>query len=106
MLNFSVQLMMPIYVNTPFPTHHRLGQASSLLDLIFSSEPNMVFNVKHLFPLGLSDHDILLWKFICYSDQVSPNYKCPFYNYYKGNYISMNNYLSNFDWEPVLVIII
>ena len=50
------------------PTRHRLGQNSSLLDLVFTSDPEMIddSNINHLALLGGSDHEVLLWNIICY----------------------------------------
>ena len=52
------------------PTRHRHGQTFSILDLIFTSDPNMIedSNITHLSPLGSSDHEVLLWNVIkfCY----------------------------------------
>jgi len=50
------------------PTRHRHGQTSSILDLIFTSDSDMIedSNITHLSPLGSSDHEVLLWNVICY----------------------------------------
>ena len=37
-------------------TRHRQGQQPSLLDLIFTLDPNCVDEVKYLSPLDSSDH--------------------------------------------------
>ena len=49
---------MPIYdpTRTYKPTRHRDGQESSVLDLVFTLDPNMVTDLEHLPPLGHSDH--------------------------------------------------
>ena len=36
---------------------HRQGQQSSLLDLVFSSDPNYIDEVTNLLALGSSNHD-------------------------------------------------
>ena len=58
-------------------TRHRYGQNSSLLDLVFTSDPEMIEdgNINHLSPLGSSDHDVLLWNFICYLEVTGANPK-------------------------------
>ena len=57
------------------PTRHRHGQNSSLLDLIFTSDPEMIedSNIKHLSPLGSSNHEVLLWNLVCYLEITDDN---------------------------------
>ena len=43
------------------PTKRRDGQASSVLDLMFTLDPNMAPDLEHLSPLGHSNHEVLLW---------------------------------------------
>ena len=45
-------------------TRHCVSQRSSLLDLILSSDPESIFNVKNI-KTGLSDHDGLLCHINC-----------------------------------------
>ena len=42
------------------PTRYRKGQASSVLNSVFTLDPNMVTDPEHLPPLGYSDHEVLL----------------------------------------------
>ena len=42
-------------------TRHRQRQQPSLLDLMFTLDPNSIDEVTHLSPLGSSDHVCLLW---------------------------------------------
>ena len=49
------------------PTRRRCKQTPSVLDLIFTADPNMISNLLHLPPLGYSDHEVLIWSYICYS---------------------------------------
>ena len=75
------------------PTRHRHGQDSSLLDLIFTSDPEMIEDsiINHLSPLGSSDHEVLLWNIICYLDITNDNLGRK-----KRNYVNTNdNYTSN-----------
>ena len=48
------------------PTRHKLGQRSSVLDLIFTLDPENVDNLIHLPPVGSSDHQCLIWSYVCY----------------------------------------
>ena len=43
-----------------YPTRHIPGQRSSILDLVFTSNPNSIESMQHLSPLGSSDHECLL----------------------------------------------
>ena len=49
-------------------TRHRNDQASSVLDLVFMLDPNMITDIEHLPPLGHSNHEVLLWSYIWYND--------------------------------------
>ncbi len=40
-------------------TRYRHGQNPSTLDLLFASNPSLIENIKHLPPLGKSDHDVI-----------------------------------------------
>ena len=54
-------------------------------------------NLTHLPPLGCSDHECLLWQLFCNSGQRSFVHTNS-YNYYQGDYDSLNNYLKEIDW--------
>ena len=45
--------------HTSQPTRHRPGQRSSVLDLIFTLDPENVDDLIHLPPVGSSDHQYL-----------------------------------------------
>ena len=85
-------------------TRHRLGQNSSILDLMFTNDPAMVCNIVHLPPLGHGDHEVLLWSFV-YSGNCSPSFSvtpketC---KYFHGDYEQMNNRFLSVDWEVLL----
>ena len=63
------------------PTRHRENQKSSMIDLIFVNEENLVSDINHECPVGLSDHEVLI--FDLYTPKV------------KSNYISKYNYVLN-----------
>ena len=42
------------------PTRHRHGQTSSTLDLVFTSDPDMIQDLSQSPPIGCSDHACLL----------------------------------------------
>jgi len=44
-------------------THHRQDQRPSLLDLVFTNNPDIIIDyVRHYSPLGFSDHECLMWQ--------------------------------------------
>ena len=68
------------------PKHHQANQQSSLLNLVITNDPNFIDNIRHISPLGSSDHECLVWNFTCYNSHVSMNNSVKIYNYFKGNY--------------------
>ena len=81
------------------PTRHRNDQASSVLDLVFTLDPNMVTDLEHLPPLGHSDHEVLLWSYVCYNDPQTPTNNSKTYNYFRGDCAALNGYFSTIDWN-------
>ena len=81
------------------PTRYRKGQASSVLDLVFTLDPNMVTDLEHLPPLGYSDHEVLLWSYVCYNDPQMPAHNNQTYDYFRGDYVTLNDYFSTIDWD-------
>ena len=79
------------------PTRHQANQQSSLLDLVITNDPNFIDNIRHIPPLGSSDHECLVWNFTCYNSHVSMNNSVKIYNYFKWNYVAMNNYFDDID---------
>ena len=76
-------------------TRHWQGQQSSLLDLVFSSDPNLIDEVTNLPALGNSDHDcLLLWNFKCYDVPPPPRMTTPMFIYRRGDYRVMNDYFT------------
>ena len=78
------------------PTRCRVGQSPSTIDLVFSNEEGMVSDVRHLSPLGKSDHCVICFKFQCSTD-TNMKFK-PRFIYDKGDYDSISEYLDR-DWE-------
>ena len=66
------------------PTHYRAEQTPNVLDLIFTSEEDMVGDVRHLAPLGKSHHQSLLFEIKCYTDKKKNDTNR--FNFAKGNY--------------------
>ena len=78
------------------PTRARWTDNPSLLDLVFTNEPNMIDDLVHSSPLGSSDHEILEFKYKCYVFQnKSKKIK---YMFDTGDYSKMNE-LMDIDWN-------
>ena len=69
----------------------------SLLDLVFSSDPNSIDQITNLSGLESSDHDCLLWKYKCYGNPPVIKNNTPKYNYREGDYNTTNNYFETID---------
>ena len=72
----------------------------SLLDLVFTNDPNMIDNVNVLGTFGTCDHNMLQWdanvgttKF--YASRTVLDYR-------KGDFSAMKNELSKVPWNKVL----
>ena len=75
-----------LHQKVQFATRHRDNQLSSLLDLVFSNEDNMIDYIDHTAPLGKSDHDCLVWTYLCYSENIySDEVTGTVLNYKKAN---------------------
>jgi len=84
------------------PTRHIPGQRPSILDLVFTSNPDSIDEVQHHTPLGSSDHECIFFEVKCstqHCKQVESNCK---YNYMKADYLSINNKLNEVNWDTVL----
>lgn len=77
------------------PTHYRPQQNPTLIDLIFSSEKDMVQNLRHEAPLGKSHHHCLHFDFVCYAEMYAE--KGRIYNFKKANFHEMRNHITNSD---------
>ena len=88
--------------HTSQPTRHKPGQRSSVLDLIFTLDPDNVDNLIHLPPVGFSDHQCLIWSYVCYKGFYSDCNTGTKFDYRKGDYASMNEILSGKDWHTLL----
>ena len=81
-------------------TRSREGQRSSLLDLIFTDDENSIDTITHAAAVGKSDHDSLVWTFICKSETIKSNRER--LNYAKGNYQEIRQHFANIDWNSKL----
>jgi len=82
------------------PSILRIPHGASLLDLVFTDEPNMIDKVEVLGKVGRSDHNVLFWT----SDiMLGPSVATRrMRDYNKGNYTALGNELRKTNWEEVL----
>ena len=59
-----------------------------------------IFNVSYQAELGKSDHLVICFQFICYTQQ--PETTVNKLNYFKGNYLEINKELEAIDWTSIL----
>ena len=69
----------------------------NILDLVITSDVNMVDKMQVIEHLGNSDHNILLWKLIC-NVEITDN-KIHVRQYNKANYEEMRNFLAEVEWN-------
>ena len=88
-----------MYQHISEPTRYREGQRPTIDDLVFSSDINNVAKIKHLSPLGKSDHEAITCE-VQIKPLVTQNEKVS-YCYDKGDYNQMREMLS-IDWNSTL----
>jgi hypothetical protein len=70
---------------------------NNILDLVISSDANMVNDLQVLDHLGNSDHNMIVWDLVC-SIHLSKS-KVPYRQYHKANYEAMREWLSRIEWD-------
>ena len=84
------------------PTRHIPGQKPSVLDLVFTSNPNSIDEIQHHSPLGSSDHECIYFELKCDTKHYKQTAGDCKLNYMKADYPSINNELNEVDWDTVL----
>ena len=84
------------------PTRHVPGQNPSILDLVFTSDPNSISQIEHHSPLGSSDHECIFFGIEGFSKQYIKTSNVPKLNYMKGDYLSLNAELNEVDWDTLM----
>src|SRR3989442_5763260 len=75
-------------------------RGENILDLVFSSEENMVSEMEIRCPVANSDHNVLTWHLIYENGEESEHGKRQqSFKYDKGNYQSFNQKLMDHDWD-------
>jgi len=80
-------------------TRARVANNPSVLDLVFTSDENMIDKIQYESPLGHSDHGVLLFTVNCSTVISEPNDVK--WNFFKGDYESMKKGL-DVDWETLM----
>ena len=76
-------------------------RGENVLDIVLSSQKELVDNVKIHEPLGNSDHNQIHFDINVKSE--SKNKKLIKRNFHKGNYSNMRKYLAKLDWNNMLI---
>ena len=85
-----------LYQHVTEPTRCRGGDTPSLLDLVFTNEESMLGDLTYESPLGKSDHNVLCWKYYCYTDAAMPK---PHKKWDKADFASMNEEMRHHNWK-------
>ena len=81
-------------------TKHRNGQQSTMPDLILVNENNLISNIDHRAPLGLSDHEVLIFQMYVAKTKLNQE-DCFKYNLRKGNYNNLRQEGRETDWSTL-----
>ena len=90
-------------IQDSFLTQHMLEptRGENVLDIVLSSQKELVDNVKIFEPLSNSDHNQIHFDVNVKSE--SKNKKTYKRNFHKGNYEDMRKYLAKLDWNNMLM---
>ena len=80
-------------------TRFREGQASNILDLVFTERDDNVTRLYYEMPFGRSDHVCLMFEVMCHRKSEKEGFKS---KYFKGNYPEIKNGINMIDWENEL----
>ena len=74
---------------------------SNILDLILTSEDNVIEDLKIIEPLGNSDHNTIMCKYLCSNlmYESSDSTKLNQIDFKHANYANINKILSVVDWD-------
>jgi hypothetical protein len=79
-------------------TRRRLGQNPTLDDWILVNDVKLISNIRHLDPIGKSDHDVLSFQLYVGDQQRNDEGKLVF-NYSKGDYSRLRDIIKTHDWS-------
>ena len=84
------------------PTRYREGNVSSVLDLIFTNEEDLVNDISYYPGLGKSDHLVLDFSLDCYTELNTSKNTSEKLNFFKGDYVNLRSQLVDIDWHQEL----
>ena len=90
-----------LLIQDSFLTQHvlRPTRGNIILDLVLSSQNELVDNVKIHEPLGKSDHNQIHFDIKVKTESTNKKYRR---NFHKGKYKDMRKYLAKLDWNNML----
>ncbi|KAJ3662573.1 hypothetical protein Zmor_006915 [Zophobas morio] len=80
------------------PTRFRVGQEPSLLDLVLTNDPNLLGEIRHCAPIGISDHCVIETTLQYHSSSLQKHH---FRKHSKINFEGLNSDLTNTDWTSL-----
>lgn len=86
--------------NVSEPTRGRGTTNPSLIDLVLTTEEDMVTDIKHTSPLGKSDHAVLTFSLQCVKEEEKKKFTKWLYD--KGDYEGMKQYL-DIEWNTIFL---
>ena len=87
--------------NVKKPTRNRVNQMSNILDLVLTSDDELITEIEHMDPLGKSDHQVLMFDMMINVDDDVTSFRHKL-NLSKGNYNIMRKDFSNLNWDHLL----
>ncbi|KAA3680909.1 uncharacterized protein DEA37_0008638 [Paragonimus westermani] len=88
---------LPLYNHVSNNTRFRGTDTPSILDLVLTGEENVVEDMIYETPLGLSDHLVLVFDYVCNAERSSDAHK----TIRKVDFVKLSNALHNItDWSP------
>ena len=84
------------------PTHYRAQQTPTLIDLIFSNDPDFIHDVSHYPPFGKSHHTVLTYTIDACITNSSKSKSTLKYQIDKGDYPAMRKFVGEVKWNEYL----
>jgi ribonucleases P/MRP protein subunit RPP40 len=78
-------------------------RGNNVLDLVFTSEENMIENLTVGEPFGTSDHQIIRWYFSSIKETIKRNDEIKMHDYFKADYDGMREEISSIDFDEIII---
>jgi len=76
-------------------------RGQSILDLVFTREPDLISHYEVIENLGTSDHNMITFQI--HQNIQTFDTKRQYRDYYRGDYTAIKNHLSTIDWDQFMV---